>query len=130
MADYITPSQIARAAHCSREAVLQHIAQGKLRATSIPGRGRSGREYHVDPADAAPWIEAMREHKEREIVRPDLAKTGKRGAAVTKRWTRIAERLRTVKAGERAHVSLGARNKARARAREHLARRAGDTFDE
>ena len=101
-----------------------------------PGVNRHKQAWHqdlrsaVDPADAAPWIEAMRAHKEREIVRPDLAKTGKRGAAVTKRWSRIAEQLRTVKAGERAHVSLGARNKARALAREHLARRVGDVFDE
>jgi len=57
--DYLTPYQIARKAGCSREAVLQHIAQGKLVAVAIPGRGRSGREYHVDLADAEPWIEKI-----------------------------------------------------------------------
>jgi len=75
-------------------------------------------------------LRRLREHKACEIVRPDMAKTAKRGGAATKRWLRIEERLHAVRSGERVSVSLAARNKARPLVREHLARRVGDNFDE
>ena len=123
--DTMIVADIAREAGCTAEGVRSAIKRGTLRAVQVPGRSPSRHELRVPVEDARRWIAAVIDRRQDRATRSDL-RSGARGGAATKRWSRIAERLRMVKDGERAHVSLAARNKARPLVREHLARRAGD----